>query len=51
MAVDQEQAEKLIFASRNGDISFALLTGDSRVTDGAGVRAADIMPGAFRNVG
>jgi pilus assembly protein CpaB len=50
VAVDQEQAEKLIYAARNGDISFALLTGDSLVTDGAGVRAADIMPGAFRNI-
>jgi pilus assembly protein CpaB len=49
VAVDQEQAEKLIYAARNGDISFALLTGDSQVSDGAGVRAADIMPGAFRN--
>ena len=26
VAVDQEEAEKLIFAARNGDISFALLT-------------------------
>lgn len=50
VAVDQKQAEKLIFASRNGDISFALLTGDSQVTDSAGVRAADIMPGAFRGI-
>lgn len=50
VAVDQKQAEKLIFASRNGDISFALLTGDSVVADSAGVRPADVMPGAFRNI-
>ncbi|WP_107774626.1 Flp pilus assembly protein CpaB [Nocardioides sediminis] len=50
VAVDQKQAEKLIFASRNGDISFALLNGDSQVADGAGVRAADIMPGAFKGI-
>jgi pilus assembly protein CpaB len=49
VAVDQEQAERLIYAARNGDISFALLTGDSVVSDNPGVRAADIMPGAFRN--
>lgn len=48
VAVDQEQAEKLIYADRNGDISFALLTGDSQVSANAGVSAADIMPGAFR---
>ena len=50
VAVDQKQAEKLIFASRNGDISFALLNEDSEVADSPGVRAADIIPGAFRNV-
>lgn len=50
VAVDQEQAEKLIYADRNGDISFALLTGDSVVAANAGVRAVDIMPGAFRNI-
>lgn len=51
VAVPQKDAEKLIYADRNGDISFALLTGDSQVAAGPGVRAADIMPGAFRNVG
>lgn len=50
VAVDQKQAEKLIFADRNGDISFALLTGDSQVTDGAGVRAVNIMPGAYKGI-
>jgi pilus assembly protein CpaB len=50
VAVNQEDAEKLIYADRNGDISFALLTGDSEVSANAGVRAADIMPGAFRNI-
>lgn len=50
VAVDQEQAERLIYADRNGDISFALLTGGSQVSDNPGVRAIDIMPGAFRNI-
>jgi pilus assembly protein CpaB len=50
VAVDQKQAEKLIFASRNGDISFALLSADSEVSDGAGVRPVDVMPGAFRGI-
>jgi pilus assembly protein CpaB len=48
VAVNQEQAEKLIYASRNGDVSFALLSTDSKVTDNPGVTAADVMPEPFR---
>lgn len=50
VAVDQEQAEKVIYASRNGELSFALLSKDSRVIDGRGITAADIMPEPFRTV-
>jgi pilus assembly protein CpaB len=45
LALDQEDAEKLIFADRNGDLNFALLTTDSRVKPGRGVRGNDVMSG------
>ena len=48
LAVDQEQAEKLIFAARNSELAFALLSADSKVSDNPGVTARDIMPDAFR---
>ena len=48
IAVDQEQAERVIFASRNGELSFALLNDKSSVAAGPGVTATDIMPGAFK---
>ncbi|MBC2933479.1 Flp pilus assembly protein CpaB [Nocardioides sp. zg-1228] len=48
LAVDQKQAEKVIFAARNAEISFALLSGDSKIDDGPGVSAADLMPEIFR---
>lgn len=51
VAVDQEEAEKTIFASRNGDLSFALLSDRSAVKDNPGVTAADIMPEVFRGAG
>jgi pilus assembly protein CpaB len=47
VAVDQEQAERVIYASRNGDLSFALLTDKSKVNDNRGITAVDIMPEAF----
>lgn len=50
VAVDQEQAERVIFAGRNGDLSFALRTSKSKVTDNVGVTASDIMPEAFRGL-
>jgi pilus assembly protein CpaB len=48
VAVNQKDAEKLIFSARNGDVSFALLAKDSKVTDQAGVSAAELMPELFR---
>ena len=50
LAVDQEQAERVIFASRNGDLAFALRTAGSEAKDNRGVTAADIMPEIFRGV-
>jgi pilus assembly protein CpaB len=48
LAVDQKQAEKIIYAARNAEISFALLSDKSKVSDGAGVTATDLMPEIFR---
>ncbi|QIX27817.1 Flp pilus assembly protein CpaB [Nocardioides sp. JQ2195] len=50
VAVDQEQAERLIFADRNGDLSFALLSEKSKVKDGRGVVVQDIMPEVFAGI-
>lgn len=50
LAVDQEQAEKLIFASRNSEVAFALLSEDSKVAAKRGVTVRDIMPGALEAV-
>ena len=47
IAVDQEQAERVIYAARNGELAFALRTERSRVEDNPGVTADDIMPEAF----
>ena len=47
VAVDQEQAEKVIYGQRNGELSFALLSDKSDVLDNAGVTAADVLPEAF----
>ena len=47
LAVDQEQAEKVIYAARNGDVAFALRTEDSKAEDNRGVTAVDIMPEVF----
>lgn len=47
VAVDQEQAEKVIFASRNGELSFALLSQKSKVVDNRGTVVEDIMPEPF----
>ena len=46
VAVSQKDAEKLIFASRTADISFALLSSESRVVDQPGVSAGQIFPEA-----
>ncbi len=48
IAVDQGQAEKVIFGSRNGDLSFALRTERSKADPREGVTANDIMPESFR---
>ncbi len=48
VAVNQKEAEKLIFAARNSDVSFALLTKDTKISDQPGVDAADIMPELLR---
>lgn len=48
VAVEQEQAERVIFAGRNGDLSFGLLTEKSKVVDGKGIRAFDVMPEAYK---
>ena len=45
LALDQDDAEKLIFADRNGDLNFALLTGDSKVGKSRGVTGRDVMSG------
>lgn len=50
LAVTQKEAEKLIQSDRNSDLTFALLTDDSKVSDGPGVRPVDIFPELFRGV-
>lgn len=48
VAVNQKDAEKIIFADRNSDVSFALLTKNTKVNDQPGITAGDIMPEVFR---
>ena len=47
LAVDQDQAERLIQADRNSDVTFALLTDESKVADNPGVRPGDLFPELF----
>jgi pilus assembly protein CpaB len=47
LAVSQEQAERVIYAARNGELAFALRTDKSKAVDNRGVTAADIMPEIF----
>lgn len=42
LAVDQPDAEKIIFASRNGEVSFALLTDKSSVKNGPGITSDSV---------
>jgi pilus assembly protein CpaB len=42
LAVDQKDAEKVIFAAKNSEVSFALLTNKSSVKSGAGVTSANV---------
>ncbi len=44
VAVGQKDAEKLIYAARNSDVTFALLTDKSKITDGPGVSGTELMP-------
>jgi len=48
LAVDQGEAERVIYAARNGDVSFALRTDKSKALNLPGVTANDIMPEIFR---
>lgn len=47
IAVDQEQAERVLYAARNGDLAFALRTDASKASHNPGVTALDIMPELF----
>lgn len=42
LAVDQADAQKVLFASSNGELAFGLLTGNSAVQPDGGVTAADL---------
>ncbi len=42
LAVDQKQAEKVLYATGNGDVAFGLLTDKSTVSPGPGVTANDV---------
>jgi pilus assembly protein CpaB len=48
LAVTQDEAEKLIQADRNTDLTFALLTDDTKVEDDPGVKPGDLFPELFR---
>jgi pilus assembly protein CpaB len=50
LAVTQDEAEKLIQADRNSDLTFALLTDDSKVEDSPGIKPGDLFPELFRGV-
>lgn len=47
VAVDQAEAQRLIYASRKGDLAFALRTDSSETTKLPGVTARDIVPESF----
>ena len=42
LAVDQDEAERIIYAAKNGEVAFGLLTDESTVKSGPGVTAADM---------
>ena len=50
LAVTQDEAEKLIQADRNSDLTFALLTDDTKVADNPGSRPGDLFPELFRGL-
>ena len=47
LAVTQEEAEKLIQADRNSDLTFGLLTDESKVADNPGAKPSDLFPELF----
>jgi pilus assembly protein CpaB len=49
IAVTQEEAEAVIYSARNGSLTFALRSADSRVVDRPGTTARDIAPEIFRS--
>ncbi len=51
LAVNQEQAEKLIWADRFGDLNFALLSAKTKPLDRKGVDAQVVIPGLPASVG
>ncbi len=42
LALDQDEAERVIYAAKNGEVAFGLLTDKSTVKSGPGVTAADM---------
>jgi pilus assembly protein CpaB len=42
LALDQDDAEKMMYAQGNGELAFALLTDKSRINPGPGITAADL---------
>ena len=50
IAVTQQQAERVIYSARNGDLTFALRTDQSRVVSGPGTTMRDIAPELVRGV-
>lgn len=50
LAVNQDQAEKIIFADRNTDLTFALLTEESKAVIRPGIRMPDVDPNVFKGV-
>ena len=42
LAVDQDEAERLQYATTNGDLAFGLLNNDSQVAPSAGVTATNL---------
>ena len=50
VAVDQEQAEKLIYGARNGELYFALLSKESKIQSNSGVTADEVIPDAFEGI-
>jgi pilus assembly protein CpaB len=50
LAVTQDEAERLIQADRGADLTFALLTDETKTEDGPGATPGDIFPETFRNL-